>query len=168
MMDGGVLDGMTGLIPLVITTGIVTKIVDKSFPSQDRGGRNGRMQGEQERYEPKRSNEMNYGYGSMKGMRRKGSSAGKSMRGKGFSAQMKKAAGGATNPSGLTSMMRKEGRGVMKSVAYQGHKLGSGSMGSLPGVGKVTPGKISDIGIGGNKMYDVAKHSMKARTLGKL
>ncbi len=174
MMDGGGLDGMTGLIPLVITAGIVQKITERSFPSEDRGGKRlGSMQGEQERYEPKRRTEMK----KKTGMKSKGLYGGMgsgkfNMSGYGGMGGMgggkRKKRSGVNNPSGLTSMMKKEGSKVKQSVAYEGHKLGSGSMGSLPGVGKVTPGKVSSIGIGGNKIYDAAKHSMKARTLGKL
>ena len=75
---------------------------------------------------------------------------------------------GGHKPSDLSYMMRMEGRKVMGSVGTESRKVNMKSLGSLPGVGNVSIKGISDIGIGGNKMFDVAKRSMKARTLGRL
>ncbi len=191
-MSDGALGGMMGLIPLTIGAGLVMKITDRMMPpDRGRGGsRYGSMEGEQERYEEKKpmkkmhygsgygnmgSGGMGSGYGNMGsgGMKKQMGTYGKYAMGMGKGKSNGKPkrtrrSGGATNPSGLTSMMKKEGSKVRQSVAYEGHKFGQGTLGSLPGVGKVTVGKISDIGIGGNRMFDIAKKSMRARTLGRL
>ena len=162
------LDGMMGMIPMVIAGGVVMKMTDSMMGPNSRYGS---MEGEQQRHQQPTRSKSNM---KMKGMKSKGLYGGigsgkfnmSGYGGMGGGKRKKKA--GVNNPSGLTSLMKKEGSKVKKSVAYEGHKLGSGSMGTLPGVGRVTPGKVSSIGIGGNKIYDAAKHSMKAKTLGKL
>ncbi len=153
-MEG--LDGMMGLIPTVVGAGVVMHITDRMMGPNSRYGN---MQGEQDRYEEKKPMRRGMRYGSntaTRTARARGRRAGSMMR------------SGRTSPQGLSSMMRKEGSKVMQSVAYEGHKLGKGTLGSLPGVGKVTVGKLSDIGMGGNRMYKAAQGSMRARTLGKL
>ena len=163
-MEGGGLDGMMGVLPFIVVGGMAMHMTDRMMGPNSRFGQ---MSGEQERYQPKERTKMKMKgkglYGKMGGGGLKMGSMGYG----GFGNRRRKKSG-VNNPSGLTSMMKKEGSKVKMSVAYEGHKLGSGSMGSLPGVGKVTPGKISSIGIGGNKIYDSAKKSMKARTMGKL
>ncbi len=120
-MEG--LDGMTGLIPLVVTSGIVMHMSDRMLGSNMAGKSDSR---------PKRRRTS-----TMKGR------SGKVSLGR---IQSQKLGSLPKGPGGLGAIMKGEGAKVRRFVGNEKGKLGSGSLGSLPGIGKITLGKLGDLG----------------------
>ena len=127
------LDGMTGLIPTVVGAGVVMKITDQMMgPNSSTGrqmGRHGPMEDE-------------YDYNDRRRPVRKNRYTKKTKAGKVTPRRLS----GPSGPASLSGIMRSEGRKLGGMVNSENVKMRGGSLGTLPGIGKITPGRLSDLG----------------------
>lgn len=164
MMEGG-LGGMMGLIPTVVAAGVVMKVTDSMMGPHSTYGRN--MRG---RY----SRDMDYdndGPNSRGGSKKMRATVGKLSKKASVGRFKVKRAGrrpGGRKPNELTNLMRSQGRKVKYAVGGESQKVNAGSLGSLPGIGKVTPGKLGSVGFANTNIYrqthrDISMHQNYGR-----
>ena len=147
-MTDGALGGMMGLIPLTIGAGLVMKITDNMMGPRSRyggnmGSRSRDMDYDNDDYERGGSKKMRTSVGRLN----KKASVGR------IKARKDNRRPGGHKPNELSSIMRSQGRQVRSSVGRESNKVGAGSLGSLPGVGKVTPGKLGSVGFANTGVF---------------
>lgn len=157
-MTEGALGGMMGLIPLTIGAGLVMGITDRMMGPKSSYGRNtgGRYSRDMDYDEDDRS----YSRGGSKKMK---VSVGKFNRKASVGRIKAKKAGrrpGGHKPNELSHLMKDQGRQVKYAVGRESSKVGAGSVGSLPGVGKITPGKLGSTGFANTNIFRQTSRDM--------